>query len=226
MLTLEEKSSHYLASVLRMREGERVCLFNGRQGEWGAIVRAVAKRHVTLQLEQQHATLPPVPDHWLLFAPIKNGRIDWVAEKATELGVRALGAVRTARTIVSRVNEERLRAHAIEAAEQTGRHDVPDLLPYRALDAWLDDWPADRHLIFCDETGQGQSPQHVLPPLRGEAAALLIGPEGGFSEAERTRLRAQPFTTSITLGPRILRADTAAITALSCVQLFMGDWQN
>lgn len=223
-LHVEAKLAHYLSTVLRLREGDGVAVFNGRDGEWAASVSEVTKRQVTLQLGHCLRPLRLPPDHWLLFAPIKSGRIDLVVEKATELGVRAFGAVRTARTVVTRVNEERLLAHAVEAAEQTGRSDVPQMLPYRPLEQWLSAWPEGRRLILCDETGQGRPAQEALPALRGQAAALLVGPEGGFSPAELERLRSFPYVTSITLGPRVLRADTAAIAALTCVQLFMGDW--
>ena len=226
MLTLAEKPSHYLAAVMRMREGDAAALFNGRDGEWRAVIVSVAKRHVTVQLEAQLRPHSLPPDHWLLFAPIKNGRIDFVAEKATELGVRAFGAVRTARTVVTRVNEERLLANAIEAAEQTGRVDVPQMLPYRALENWLDGWDTSRRIILCDETGQGEPPDVALPPHRGRPAALLVGPEGGFAPAELERLRTLPYVTAMTLGPRVLRADTAALAALTCLQLLMGDWDD
>lgn len=224
LLAIEDKPAHYLASVLRMKEGEAVALFNGRDGEWLGVIRDVAKRQVTVELVEKRRPLVLPPDHWLLFAPIKSGRIDLVVEKATELGVRAFGAVRTARTVVSRVNEERLRAHAIEAAEQTGRVEIPQMHTYRPLEAWLDRWPEGRRLILCDETGHGSPPDVALPPHRGQPAALLIGPEGGFTPQELERLRSFPYVTSMTLGPRVLRADTAAIAALTCLQLFMGDW--
>lgn len=226
LISLEEKPSHYLASVLRMKEGDAVALFNGRDGEWCAVIRSVMKRSVTVQLSAclRPHTLPP--DHWLLFAPIKSGRIDLVVEKATELGVRAFGAVKTAYTVVSRVNEDRLLAHAIEAAEQTGRVDVPEMFAYRPLEAWYHGWNPERRLILCDETGQGEPPDVALPPHRGHPAALLIGPEGGFAPAELERLRSFPYVVPMTLGPRVLRADTAAIAALTCLQMFMGDWDK
>ncbi len=226
VVTIEDKQAHYLTGVLRVSEGDTVALFNGHDGEWYTRVQAVAKRSVTLQLLACTRPHRLPPDHWLLFAPIKSGRIDLVVEKATELGVRGFGAVKTARTVVSRVNEDRLRAHAIEAAEQTGRVEVPELFPYRPLEAWLDRWPTERRLILCDETGQGAPPNVALPPHQGAPAALLIGPEGGFAPAELERLRALPYVVPMTLGPRVLRADTAAMAALTCLQLYLGDWED
>jgi 16S rRNA (uracil1498-N3)-methyltransferase len=226
LLALDEKPSHYLSHVLRLKEGDSVALFNGRDGEWRATLQMVAKRGVTVQVAECLRPHRLPPDHWLLFAPIKSGRIDLVVEKATELGVRGFGAVKTARTVVGRVNEERLRAHAIEAAEQTGRVEVPELFAYRPLEGWLHGWDVSRRLVVCDETGSGQTPSVALPPHRGQKAALLIGPEGGFTQAELERLRALPYVVPMTLGPRVLRADTAAIAALTCLQLHLGDWDE
>lgn len=226
LLTLDEKPSHYLSHVLRMKVGEEVALFNGRDGEWRAVLHAAAKRGISLQVKERLRPHRLPPDLWLLFAPIKSGRIDLVVEKATELGVRGFGAVKTTRTVVGRVNEERLRAHAIEAAEQTGRVEIPELFSYRPLESWLHGWDVARRLIVCDETGSGQPPDVALAPHHGQKAALLIGPEGGFAPAELARLRALPYVVPMTLGPRVLRADTAAIAALTCLQLYLGDWDE
>ncbi|MDB5697673.1 MAG: ribosomal methyltransferase RsmE, partial [Alphaproteobacteria bacterium] len=164
----------------------------------------------------------PVPDLWLVFAPIKRGRIDWIAEKAAELGVARLVPVVTARTIVDRVNSERLRAHMIEAAEQCERTALPQLDEPARLEAVLRSWPADRHLLFADETGGEPLAAAACPG----PAAILIGPEGGFTDAERAAVRAVPQARPVSLGPRILRADTAAIAAIGIWMAAAGDWDR
>jgi 16S rRNA (uracil1498-N3)-methyltransferase len=220
-LTLEGPQAHYLAGVLRLGAGDRVKLFDNISGEWlGEIVEA-GKRRVSLRLTEHLRGREPVPDVWLLFAPIKRGRIDWIVEKATELGVARLLPVLTQRTIVDRVNIERLRAHAIEAAEQCERTALPELDEPRKLESLLKSWPAERTLLFADEMGG--------PPLleaAGDApAAILIGPEGGFTEQERSALLALPQAKPVSLGPRILRADTAALAAISLWMAGAGDWR-
>ncbi|PXA99884.1 16S rRNA (uracil(1498)-N(3))-methyltransferase [Nostoc sp. 3335mG] len=214
--------AHYLVSVMRMKAGDPVKLFDDRSGEWLATAAQVGKRDLVLDLVERLRERETVPDLWLCAAPIKKGRIDWVAEKACELGVDRLMPVLTRRTVVDRLNLDRLRSHMIEAAEQCGRTALPRLDEPVKLTALLRDWPADRALFFADETGG-------LPALeamraRPGPAAILIGPEGGFDEAEREAIRALPQAVGIALGPRILRAETAAAAALSLWMGAAGDW--
>jgi len=209
---------NYLAAVLRLGPGDRVKLFDDRSGEWLAEIVEAGRKRVTLLVGEHLRERERVPDLWLLFAPIKRGRIDWLVEKATELGVARLVPVVTRRTIVERVNLERLRAHAIEAAEQCGRTALPQLAEPRKLDAALRDWPGERLLYFADEGG-GEPFRPGLGP-----AAILIGPEGGFTEEERAAIRALPQARPVSLGPRILRADTAALAGVSLWMAAAGDW--
>jgi 16S rRNA (uracil1498-N3)-methyltransferase len=217
-LTLDGAPANYLATVLRLAPGAQVKLFDDRTGEWLAEIAEAGRKRVTLAVTRHLRPREPVPDLWLLFAPIKRGRIDWLIEKATELGAARLVPVLTQRTIVDRLNLERLRAHAIEAAEQCERTALPELAEPRKLDALLRDWPAGRHLFFADEAGG-----EPFAPAPGPAA-ILIGPEGGFTDAERAAIRAHPQARPVSLGPRILRADTAAIAALSLWMAAAGDW--
>ena len=211
---------NYLFAVLRLGPGEQVKLFDDRDGEWLAEIVEASRKRVTLVVERLLRPRETVPDLWLLFAPIKRGRIDWLVEKATELGVARLLPVFTHRTIVDRLNLDRLRAHAIEAAEQCERTALPELAEPRKLDAVLKDWPADRTLYFADETG-GEPFAPALGP-----AAILIGPEGGFTDEERAAIRALPKARPVSLGPRILRADTAALAAISLWMAGAGDWKG
>jgi 16S rRNA (uracil1498-N3)-methyltransferase len=217
-LTLEGQPANYLAAVLRLGAGAKVKLFDDRTGEWLAEIVEAGKKRVALRVAEKLREREAVPDLWLAFAPIKRGRIDWLVEKATELGVARLVPVMTRRTVVDRLNLDRLRAHAIEAAEQCGRTALPELAEARKLDTVLRDWPANRLLYFADEGG-GE-------PFRPEpsAAAILIGPEGGFAEEERAAIRALPDARPVSLGPRILRADTAALAAISLWMGAAGDW--
>jgi 16S rRNA (uracil1498-N3)-methyltransferase len=239
----DEQQTHYLLHVMRAKVGDRVNLFNGADGEWSARITGISKRSCSLECERQVAPQVEVPDVWLCFAPIKKTPADYVVQKATELGVRVLQPVFTRRTIVGRVNLERMRANAIEAAEQSGRLSVPETREPLAFDKLLATWPKDRRLLFCDEGGDAISVAQALtilipPPLEGggkllahsasslgEGWAILTGPEGGFDPSEREALRAQPFVTPVTLGPRILRADTAALAALAIWQSVRGDWR-
>ncbi|HEU0134453.1 MAG TPA: 16S rRNA (uracil(1498)-N(3))-methyltransferase [Allosphingosinicella sp.] len=218
ILTLEGPPANYLANVLRLGAGAQVKLFDDRTGEWLAEIGEAGKRRVTLAVTRHLREREAVPDLWLLFAPIKRGRIDWLVEKATELGVARLVPVLTRRTIVDRLNLDRLRAHIVEASEQCERTALTELAEPHKLGAILSAWPAERSLIFADETG-GE-------PLRPEAgpAAILIGPEGGFTEEERAAIRAVPQARPVTLGPRILRADTAALAAVALWMGNAGDW--
>ncbi|OJY67871.1 MAG: 16S rRNA (uracil(1498)-N(3))-methyltransferase [Sphingobium sp. 66-54] len=221
---VEGNAAHYLLSVMRVRDGDTILLFDGVSGEWVARAEQVRKRDLVLRCEAQTRPLETVPDFWLCVAPIKRGRIDLVAEKACELGVARLIPARTERSVVDKVNSERLRAHLIEAAEQCGRTALPDLADLTALPALLADWPAERTLFFADETG-GQSMDAAFAHHPGPAA-LLIGPEGGFTPAERALILACPQAVPISLGPRILRAETAAIAATACWMARNGDWSS
>lgn len=229
-VTLPKGQAHYLRSVLRMSLGDRLALFNGRDGEWLAEISDLGKGSALVTPLDQLRPQAPGPDLWLVFAPLKHARIDYLAEKATELGVSALCPVFTQRTIVSRVNEERLLTNAIEAAEQSERLSVPEVLPARRLEAVLADWPANRRLLVCDETGGGRPISEALSGVLADNVAgrnaVLIGPEGGFTETELDGLRKLPFVTAISLGPRVLRADTAALAALACFQAIAGDWRQ
>ncbi|WP_164155352.1 16S rRNA (uracil(1498)-N(3))-methyltransferase [Sandarakinorhabdus rubra] len=215
-ITLPAPQSHYLANVMRRQPGDMVRLFNGRDGEWAARVASLAKKAVTLVPERQSAAQEVPPDLWLCAAPLKKGRIDWLAEKACELGVARLLPVVTARTVVDRLNLDRLMAHMVEAAEQCGRTALPDLAEAVPLARLLKDWPRERALIFADETG-GEALAATLS-LVPAPAAILIGPEGGFTAEERAAIRAHPAAVPVSLGPRILRADTAAIAAVAVWQ--------
>jgi 16S rRNA (uracil1498-N3)-methyltransferase len=223
-IALDAARGHYLRLVLRRERGDEVLLFNGRDGEWQAAIEDVAKAGVRLVVERQ--TLPQRfgPDLWLVFAPIKRERIDLLAEKATELGCRRLQPIFTQHTAVTRVNRERLAAHALEAAEQTERLDVPEVAAAKRLGEVLDDWPAPRRLLVCAEFGAARPIAEALAGLpRGAPYAVMTGPEGGFASGELDHLCKLPFVTPIGLGPRVLRADTAAIAALACWQALLGD---
>lgn len=220
-VALERAQSHYVASVLRLQEGDAILLIDGETGEWRAdIVRAHAKATV-LRVTAQTRPLETPADLWLCFAPIKRGRIDWVVEKACEMGVARVQPVLTQRTIVDRLADERLRQHMIEAAEQCGRTHIPEIAPLAKLPALLDRWPAERRLLFCDETGG--TALHDTP--LAAPAAILIGPEGGFTPTERDILRAHPQACAVSLGPRVLRADTATVAAVAAWQALAGDWR-
>ena len=208
----------YLGAVLRLGPGDEVKLFDDKTGEWLAEIAEAGKKRVTLSVGDRLRERERVPDLWLLFAPVKRGRIDWLVEKATELGVARLVPVLTRRTVVDRLNLERLRAHAVEAAEQCERTALPELAEPRKLDALLRDWPAGRTLYFADEGGGGS-----FLPTPGPAA-ILIGPEGGFTDEERAAIRALPQARPVSLGPRILRADTAALAAVTLWMAGAGDW--
>lgn len=221
-LTLDGQQANYLGAVLRLAEGAQVKLIDDRTGEWLAEVVEPGKRRVEIRIVQHLREREEAPDLWLLFAPIKRGRIDWVAEKATELGVARLVPVLTRRTIVDRVNTERLSAHMIEAAEQCDRTALPQLDEPRKLAQVLENWPSQRSLLFADEAG-GEPMAAALAPA---PAAILIGPEGGFTEEERAMIQAIPQAKAISLGPRILRADTAAVAAVSLWMAASGDWHR
>jgi len=220
----DEAQAHYLLHVMRAKAGESLRLFNGRDGEWLATIAEVSKRGATLVCRQKLAEQSHVPDVWLVFAPIKKTPADYVVQKATELGVRRLQPAFTRRTIVTRVNLERMRANAIEAAEQSGRLDVPAIGEPQSLSALLATWPAERAIVFCDEAGEAPPIAAALKDLADGPAAIFTGPEGGFDPAERDVIRARPNVLAVSLGSRILRADTAALAALAVWQSARGDW--
>ncbi|HEU0135443.1 MAG TPA: 16S rRNA (uracil(1498)-N(3))-methyltransferase, partial [Allosphingosinicella sp.] len=193
-----------------------------RTGEWLARIEEAGRKRVTLRLVQQLREREAVPDLWLLFAPIKRGRIDWLVEKATELGVARLVPAITQRTIVDKLNADRLRAHMIEAAEQCERTALPELAEPAKLDALLRDWPSERRLYFADEGGGEPFSSAIAPG----PAAILVGPEGGFTGEERSAIRALPSAMPVSLGPRILRADTAVVAAVSVWMAAVGDWSE
>jgi len=214
--------AHYLGAVLRLGLGDKVKVFDDRTGEWLAEIAEAGRKRIVLAVGERLRERETVPDLWLLFAPIKRGRIDWLVEKATELGADRLVPVITQRTVVDRLNLDRLRAHAIEAAEQCGRTALPRLAELVKLAKLLGDWPAERTLYFADEGGGAPLPQAATPG----PAAILIGPEGGFTDEERAAIRALPEARAISLGPRILRADTAALAAAALWMAAAGDWRG
>lgn len=222
-LALERDQSHYLASVMRQGVGDQVALFNGRDGEWLSAVTAVTKRAVALRAETLARPQTMGPDLMLVVALVKRGPLETIVEKATELGARTIQLITTDRTNAERARIDRLTLIAVEAAEQTGRLNVPTVVEPMKLERLIG-WGLSRSLLFCDEAGDAKP---VLEALKGQPAgpwAILIGPEGGFSPAERATLRALPYAVPASLGPRILRADTAAISALTLWQAALGDW--
>jgi 16S rRNA (uracil1498-N3)-methyltransferase len=219
-----EGQAHYLLHVMRARAGTRVLLFNGSDGEWRAEVADVTRRSCRLICEQQTRAQAAVPDLWLVFAAIKKTPADYVAQKATELGVAVLQPVITHRTIARRVNLERLRANAVEAAEQSERLSVPEIREPLTLNQLLQSWPAERQMLFCDEGGDAPSIFDALSRERVGPWGILTGPEGGFDTEERALIRNRKEAVPVSLGPRIMRADTAALAALAVWQAVLGDW--
>lgn len=220
------EQANYLRNVLRMRDGERVLAFNGRDGEWAATLTASGKRDLALAIGVQTRAQEGGPDVDYMFAPLKRARLDYMVQKATELGVARLRPVLTRHTVAERVNTERMRANVIEAAEQCGVLRVPEVAEPERLDKVLAGWDGSRRLIFCDEAAALASPLAALSTLPPDSPiAVLIGPEGGFSAEEREFLRGKSYTLAISLGPRIMRADTAAVAALALVNAVIGDWR-
>lgn len=226
---LDHAQAHFLRSVLRLEPGARLAVFNAEDGEWLAEIEGLGKGWCSLKVLEQRRQPAAEPDLWLVFAPIKRARIDFMAEKATELGCSVLQPVMTRFTAVSRVNEERLAANAREAAEQCERLSVPAVRETVSFAQLLDGWPAERRLLVCAEWGEARPIAEALQTIRaqtqGEAGpwAVMTGPEGGFAESELDALRKLPFVTPVGLGPRILRADTAALAAVACWQAILGD---
>lgn len=221
-VALSQDQAHYLVGVMRLAVGDPVLLFNGRDGEWRATLAAAGKRNAIATCDARTRPLHLPPDLWLLFAPIKKARTDFIVEKAVELGVARILPVRTRHTNAERIRQDRLQAHATEAAEQCGATFVPEVADLQPLARLLTQWPEDRRLYWCDETALGQPV--TLTPATGPAA-ILIGPEGGFSAEEAAKLRSRPDVTPLSLGPRILRADTAAVAAIALWQAACGDWR-
>ncbi|MDU8946071.1 16S rRNA (uracil(1498)-N(3))-methyltransferase [Ovoidimarina sediminis] len=222
---LTRDQAHYLFGVMRLDTGATVTLFNGRDGAWAATAVRQGKRDGRLVCTEQTAPLALPPDLWLLFAPIKKARTDFIVEKAVELGAARILPVQTEFTNAERIRRDRLQAHATEAAEQCGATYVPEVAELQRLPALLSCWPEDRGLLFCDEARAGAAPFDLGQRLRPGPWAILIGPEGGFSDAERARITALDTAEPISLGPRILRADTAAVAALTLWQAALGDWR-
>jgi 16S rRNA (uracil1498-N3)-methyltransferase len=218
------EQSHYLSHVLRLNEGAEILLFNGRDGEWLARIEAKAKKSVRLRVVEETRPQPPHPDLVYCFAPLKQGRLDYLMQKAVEMGAGVLQPVATQHTQVAKPGIERLRANVVEAAEQCGILALPEVREAQKFSSLLAGWDKERRLIFCDESAETNNPLPALQAITERKLALLIGPEGGFSEDERTQLYALPFVTAIPLGPRILRADTAAVAALAVIQATIGDW--
>lgn len=225
VIALTKDQCHYLKHVMRRKLSDPIRIFNGRDGEWLASIISLEKNMAQLSAQEELSPQRNEPDVTLLFAPIKQGRIDWLVEKATELGVSVLQPVITERTMVRRIKEERLQSHVIEAAEQTERLTLPVLRELTTLEALLKEWPEEITILMCDETGKGRAAREVLPSLDTQKKyALLIGPEGGFSQDELDLLHKLPYVIPIGMGPRIMRADTAALAILSCWQMSIGDW--
>lgn len=222
---LDDAQARYLVKVLRLDVGAHVRVFNGRDGEWDAVIDTREGRAVLLKALERLKPQAATPDVFLLFAPLKKTRTDFVVEKATELGVCAIQPVMTERTQTARVRADRLQKIALEAAEQTERLDLPVVRDALTLDAALDALEPDRPVYFCDEAGDAPRMLDALSGRDARTAAVLIGPEGGFSDDERRRLRARQGCVPVTLGPRILRAETAAISALTLYQAALGDWR-
>ena len=230
VLEASPDQTNYLLNVMRLAEGGHVLVFNGRDGEWKGRVRVPRKRVCLLEIVEQTRAQTAGPDLHYLFAPLKRARLDYMVEKATEMGADVLQPVLTQHTQAERVNLDRMRANVIEAAEQCGVLRVPQVRSPLKLEEALGGWDRARHLIFCDEDAEIASPIEALAAVRGQGAdtppvAVLIGPEGGFSLSERAMLLGFPFVRRLSLGPRILRADTAAVAALSLVNAVLGDWR-
>ncbi|MDF1720279.1 MAG: 16S rRNA (uracil(1498)-N(3))-methyltransferase [Minwuia sp.] len=228
-LTLTGNQHHYLAKVLRLGAGATVKLFNGRDGEWRAVIDHMTRQGAEMELTEQLRPQTPEPDLWLLFAPIKGKRVDTIAEKAGELGVSRIMPVITHRTVVSRVNVDRLRANAREAAEQCERLSVPEVTEPLDLRSAVGAWPRGRTLLFADERASATPIAQALQSLARESArpaAVLIGPEGGFTNEEKELVRSLADCVPVSLGPRLLRADTAVFAMLALWQAHQGDWRG
>jgi len=223
---ITEKQGHYLTHVLRRKLKDRVCVFNGRDGEWLTEIILAERKKIGLKLLEQLRPQKPLPDLWLLAASLRSGKSEWVVEKATELGISRFIPVSTQFTVATSVNCNRLTAIAVEAAEQCERMDIPAIDSLIPLPKLLDGWDSGRKIIYGDESGAGKEPKDLFPKLAPGKYAVLIGPEGGFAKGELELLRGLDYTAGISLGPRILRADTAAVAVVTLVQSQLGDWDN
>lgn len=217
-------AAHYLTHVLRLGEGAEILVFNGRDGEWKARLNPISKKRLMLEPVEQTRPQSQACDIIYCFAPLKQGRLDYMVQKAVEMGAGVLQPVITQHTQVPKLGVDRIKANAIEAAEQCGVLAVPECREPLRFDRFINEWDTSRRLIFCDEGHGTNDPLVILGKLERGPLAVLIGPEGGFSEEERQKLRSLPFVTPIPLGPRILRADTAAVAALTLLQAILGDW--
>jgi 16S rRNA (uracil1498-N3)-methyltransferase len=215
---------NYLANVLRLEDGAEILLFNGKEGEWRTKITFPSRKKITLVALEQTRPQPEHPDLQYLFAPLKTGRMDYLIQKAVEMGAGLIQPVMTQHVQGKIHSTDKLRAYAMEAAEQCGILAIPDVGEPLKLTDLLATWPKDRRIIYCDEGDGGQNPLPVLQKVTERKLALLVGPEGGFSESEQNLLRSLDFVTPIPLGPRILRADTAAVAALAVIQCALGDW--
>jgi len=225
-VTLGREQAHYLLNVMRLGAGSPLLVFNGRDGEWRAVVAEASKKACRLRVEGLERAQAPGPDLDLVVALVKRARLETIIEKAAELGARRVRLALTERTNADRANVSRLQAIAVEASEQTGRLDVPEVAGPETLSRILESWEASRRLMFCDEAGDAAPALAALDGAPRGPWGLLIGPEGGFSPAERERIRGLAGVTPVSLGPRILRADTAAIAAMSLWQAVLGDWRG
>jgi 16S rRNA (uracil1498-N3)-methyltransferase len=223
-VVLRPDQAHYLGNVLRLKAGDQVLLFNGADGEWCARITALGKKKGTATVEHQTRPQEDGPDLHYLFAPIKRARLDYMAQKATELGASLLQPVITRRTIAERINTDRLHANAVEAAEQCGILNVPEVREPEKLERLLMQWDTARLIVFADEAAPSASPLEVLSAQEHRPLAVLIGPEGGFDPEERALLLRQPYVVPLSLGPRLMRADTAAVACLALVNAALGDW--
>jgi len=230
-LGLEAAQANYLVNVLRLKAGANVLVFNGRDGEWRAELAATGKKKVALNVVERTREQTVAPDLHYLFSPLKHARLDYMVQKAVEMGVSRLAPIMMRHTQAERVNLDRMRANAIEAAEQCGVLNVPEIVEPRKFESLTRGWKAERLLVFCDEDADVKDPVAALASARSGGLAgrlpisVLVGPEGGFTEHERDALLKLPNVVRLALGPRILRADTAAIAALTLVQAVLGDWR-
>ena len=224
-IALGKEQAHYLGNVLRLKQGENLLVFNGSDGEWCAALGAIGRKGAQARITHQTRPQEEGPDLHYLFAPLKRARLDYMAQKATELGVSALRPVITRHTVTERVKTDRLLANAIEAAEQCGILRVPEVREPEKLGKLIGEWDENRLLIFADEAAPHTSPIEALQARPPGPLAVLIGPEGGFEREERAALLAKRFVLPISLGPRVMRADTAAVAALALVNAALGDWR-
>jgi 16S rRNA (uracil1498-N3)-methyltransferase len=224
VLLIDQNQGHHLVNVLRLKLTDYITIFNGRSGEWLAEITKVGKGKAMVTVREQIAEQTSGSDLWYIFAPLKKARIDYMMQKATELGVSAICPVLTKRTNLDRLKPEKLLANVVDAAEQCGRMSIPKIDVMTPLTQLLKDWPRDRILIFCDEAGDAMAMQDL--PKNNKKWAVLIGPEGGFTAEERQMIRDHENSIAVTLGPRILRADTAAVTVIALWQSFLGDWSK